>query len=377
MQPRANTAIMLRLSRLQEHPPDAANTLTPDVALPGSPEELAQFARLQKRLVPLFEEIFPYPRIPRTVVVVPSLSLDAEFLAKISGVQHYEERMLCLLMLLRLPHAHLIYVTSTPLETAIIDYYLHLLPGIPSSHARRRLTLLSCHDASPIPLTQKILDRPRLMRRIRRAIPDVNGAHMVCFNVTGLERTLSVRLDVPLYGCDPALYYPGTKSGSREVFRAVGAPPPDGFEHLRDEDDLVDALAELKRRHPALRRAVVKHEEGASGEGNAIFSYQGCPSGAARKSWIRTQLPKRLDFVAEAETWDRYIAQLEEMGGIAECFIEGKEKRSPSMQGRRNRTRLDARSSARRRIETDLSRLHLSCQSGLLQGHPGDRHARR
>ena len=319
---------------MQEAPADAANTLAPDVALPGSPEELARFARLQERLVPLFKEVFPYPRMPRTVVVVPSLSMDTALLGKISGVQHYEERMLCLLMLLRLPHTHLIYVTSTPIETAIIDYYLHLLPGIPGSHARRRLTLVSCYDASPISLTQKILDRPRLVRRIREAIPDVNGAHMVCFNVTGLERTLAVRLGIPLYGCDPAHYYPGPKSGSREVFRAVDAPPPDGFEHMRDQDDLVEALADLKRRHPDLQRAVIKHEEGASGEGNAVFRFDGCPTGRALEPWIREELPVRLAFVAKTETWDHYLAKLEEMGGIVECFIEGAHKRSPSMQGR-------------------------------------------
>jgi hypothetical protein len=41
------------------------------------------------------------------VVVVPSLSLDAEELAKILGVHHYEERMLCILMLLRMPRTHM------------------------------------------------------------------------------------------------------------------------------------------------------------------------------------------------------------------------------------------------------------------------------
>ena len=65
------------------------------------------------------------------MVVVPSLSLDLEVQAKITGVTHYEERMLCLLMLLRLPRTHLVYVTSQPVHPAVIDYYLHLLPGCP------------------------------------------------------------------------------------------------------------------------------------------------------------------------------------------------------------------------------------------------------
>ena len=89
-----------------------------------------------------FPEIFDDPKAPRTVLIVPSLSLDQEVMAKVSGVHHYEERMLCLLLLLRLPRTRVIYVTSTPIHEAIVDYYLHLLPGVPAQHARSRLTAL-------------------------------------------------------------------------------------------------------------------------------------------------------------------------------------------------------------------------------------------
>src|SRR3954451_21903547 len=107
------------------------------VPVPGSAEERQCFAHIQERRAPLFQRAFPDPRAHQTVVVIPSLSLDAEELAKISGVPHYEERMLCMLMLLRMPHTPLVYITSQPVATTIIDYSLHLLPGIPVSHARR------------------------------------------------------------------------------------------------------------------------------------------------------------------------------------------------------------------------------------------------
>ena len=97
----------------------------------------------------MFRSVFTDPGIPRSVVVLPSLSLDADVIAKITGVQHYEERMLCLLLLLRLPKTNLIYLSSDPIPESVVDYYLHLLPGVPVRHARRRLTLLSCHDTSP------------------------------------------------------------------------------------------------------------------------------------------------------------------------------------------------------------------------------------
>ena len=132
--------------------------------------------------------------------------------------------MLCLLMLLRLPRTELVYVTSQPIHPAIIDYYLHLLPGVPARHARRRLTMLDCADGSLSALTEKILDRPRLVNRIAEAIADPASAHLTCFNATELERTLAVRLGIPLYACDPALSHLGTKSGARQLLRESVSP---------------------------------------------------------------------------------------------------------------------------------------------------------
>src|ERR687894_451279 len=303
---------------------------------PGSAEELKAFARLQERLAPLAQRIISDTGASQTVVVVPSLTLDTEELAKVSGVHHYEERLLCMLMLLRLPRTHLVFVTSQPIATAIVDYFLHLLPGVPLRHARRRLTLLSCHDASDVPLTRKILERPRLIERIRAAIPDPGAAHLTCFNSTALERSLAVRLDIPLYGNDPELNYLGTKSGSREVFREAGVPLPEGFEHLRDEQDIVEAVVELKRSNPALRRVAIKLDEGFSGEGNAVFPFDGAPEGRDLARWVRDELPGRIKFEAAGETWERYERKFEEMGGIVECWLEGEEVRSPSVQCRIN-----------------------------------------
>jgi hypothetical protein len=301
---------------------------------PGSAEELARFAELQCRLRPLFEEVFPNREAPRTVVIVPSLSFDPVLIGKIPGVRHYEERMLCMLLLLRLPRTRVIYVTSTPVDPTIISYFLHLLPGVHGSHARNRLTMLACHDASLAPVTDKILARPRLLRRIKEAIGDPTWAHLTCFNVTDKERTLAVRLGIPIFGNDPGLEDLGSKSGSREVFREAGVLLPDGLERLRDDRDAAEALAELKNRRPDLRRAVVKLEQGTSGEGNAVFSFDGAPTGPGLADWCYGALPRRLCFEATQETWDGYRPKLAAMGGIVEAWIDGEQKRSPSAQGR-------------------------------------------
>jgi hypothetical protein len=300
---------------------------------PESAQEHEAFQRLQARLPELFGGAFAAPDAPRTVVVVPSLSVDQDVLAQIAGVHHYEERLLCMLLLLRQPRTRLVYVTSQPIAEPIVDYYLHLLPGVPHQHAGRRLALFCCHDSAPQPLSAKILARPRLLARIREAIPDPRAASMACFTVSALERTLAVRLGVPIFGCDPALLHLGSKSGGRKLFRGAGVPIPDGFEDLADERDVADALAELKARDPALRRAVVKLNEGFSGEGNAVFGFADAPTGAALAAWVRSRLP-HLAFEARAMTWPAYRAKLRTMGAVVEAFVEGAEKRSPSAQYR-------------------------------------------
>jgi hypothetical protein len=166
-----------------------------------------------------------------------------------------------------MPRTRVIYITSTPISESIIDYYLHLLPGVPGLHARRRFTLVSCNDASPFLLTRKLLQRPGVLERIREAIPDLGTAHMTCFTVTELERKLSLVLDLTIYGCDPSLQHWGSKSDSRKIFREAQIDLPFGFEDLSDANDIVHALAELKRRKPELRKAVVKLNDGFSGEG--------------------------------------------------------------------------------------------------------------
>jgi hypothetical protein len=238
--------------------------------LPGSLEELELFEKIQQGFASQFELFFPDNLAAKTIVVIPSLSLDQEVLSKVEGALYYEERLLCLLMLLRMPRANVVYVSSMPIDPVIVDYYLHLLPGITGYHARERLTLISCYDSSAIPLTEKILQRPRLIERIKKAIPAGNVAHIACFNTTGLERTLAVHLCIPIYGCDPSLIYMGTKSGSRRAFMKAGVAMPPGSENLTGYDDIVHAVAALKDMHPQIKKAVIKLNDGFSGDGYTI-----------------------------------------------------------------------------------------------------------
>lgn len=307
--------------------------------LPASPADTtidwSAFERLQQRLVPLFRHVFAEPAAPRCVVVVPGLSLDPEVLAKVSGVRFYEERMLSMLMLLRLPNTRVVFVTSSPLDPDIVDYYLGLLPGVPSQHARRRLTLLSAHDASPVSLTAKILARPRLLARIREAVGEPVNAHLSVFNASEDEARLACLLGIPMYACDPRLSRWGSKSGSREAFRRAGVALPAGVEDLDDRRQLAEAILALRAEHASLKRVVVKLEEGFSGDGNARLSLSGI-AGAHNADALLDQLGETLEPEAEGLSGGQFLDKFDRMGGIVEAWIEGQNKASPSVQMRIN-----------------------------------------
>jgi hypothetical protein len=293
-------------------------------------EEIAQFERLKPRLIEVWDTIMMREEEPHTSVVVPSLTLDQSELKKLAGVSFYEERLLFLLIRLRNPRARLVYVTSQPVHPLVLDYYFQFLAGIPASHARARLTLLCAYDASPRSLTEKILERPRLIERIRAGIHDRSRAYLTSFNSTPHERKLAVLLGIPLNGVDPNLIHLGTKSGSRKVFREAGVALPLGMEDLRTEHEVEGALAELKARRPGLRRAVIKLNDSFSGEGNALFRYPDDHQGGAG---IRDAFSS-IEFAVPSETREVYFDKFARMGGVVEEFIEAPEKASPSAQMR-------------------------------------------
>jgi hypothetical protein len=305
---------------------------------PGSDAELSEFAELQAKLADRARAFAADPKQPYTAVVIPSQSFDPRELEKIEGVAHYEERSLFNLMLLRHPRLEVVYVTSKRLNPLVIDYYLHQMRGVPAAHANRRLHLLDCDDASPRPLTQKILERPQLVERIKQAISAPNMAHMVVFNSTPLERTLAVQLGIPINACDPELVPLGSKTGSREIFKAAGLEVAPGREGLRDRKDLVAALASLWDEVPDSTRLVVKLNDSFSGEGNAVLDLRGierAPDAAGREAALAAALPG-MKFEAADLSWEPFADQFDVMGGVCEQWIEGEGKRSPSVQLRIN-----------------------------------------
>ena len=267
-----------------------------------------------------------------TVVVVPSRTIE-KFHEPPAETQAYEERLLCLLLKLRERTLHMVYVTSMPVAQDIVEYYLGLLPADIRDDARDRLTMLSTEDPSLRPLSAKLLERPTLLTRIRWEVTDHEAAHLIPYVTTELEFALGKELGIPVMGADPALAHLGTKSGGRELFARAGVAHPLGVEHVRSRADVIAAIARLRAVRPRIGQAVVKLDEGVSGEGNAIVELRGLGRTGTRAELLK--IAERVDAMrlqAANVSHYEYFERLEQGGGIVEERIVARELRSPSVQ---------------------------------------------
>ena len=283
----------------------------------------AAFAELQEKLRGFWPTVTlrSIGDIERTVVVVHSISFPVPD-HLVPAFPAYEERFLCMVLsLLRAPRSRVVYVTSQPIHPRVIDYFFGLVPELDTPEARSRFCPVSLVDGRNAPLAQKLLARPGALRRIRALVGDPELAMILPFCMTEHERDLAVALQLPIYGSDPALNWLGTKQGSRRVFAEEDVPHPVGLD-IDGSRDLSAAFAELRKRSPSARGAVLKLDEGVSGLGNALVDL-------ARADG---DLRAALKLEDEEQSLDDYLEALDGQGGIVEERIEGRSFRSPSVQ---------------------------------------------
>jgi PGM1 C-terminal domain/ATP-grasp domain len=286
------------------------------IAVPSVP-----FDVLQRRFARQYQDRDPLDLDAGTVVVVPSLTFPVAELRKIVAIQHYEERLLYLLLLLRRPGVRVVYLSSLPIDPAVIDYYLGFLPD--PADARERLHMLAVGDPEPRALTAKVLERPDLISRVRELADDPAGAFLLPFNVTPLEGRLAEWVGLPFYGPRPALAPLGSKTGSRRIARRAGVPVLEGAEDLWTVAEVERAIRDLRDRIQGLEGAVVKLNNGFSGQGNAVVHLDS----------LTTPLEDtRTTFCAEQESWATFAGKVRESGAVVEELLRVPGMVSPSVQ---------------------------------------------
>ena len=258
-----------------------------------------------------------------TIIVLPSITFPPEELRKIVGIQHYEERLLCLLLLLKNPKLKMLFVSSMRVPEPVVDYYLSHLDD--PRGAADRLFVLSLNDPTPRALTEKVLEDPYAPKRIAELGAATEQSYILPFNVTDLEVRLSEATGVPLYGPPPELVPLGSKSGSRRVAKRAGVPVLPGAEDIYEPKVLQRELERLRDENPEAGAAVIKLNDGFSGQGNAVVRLDRLGEAPSEAPTV---------FCASEESWESYGAKIEEGGAVVELLLRHPRPASPSVQMR-------------------------------------------
>lgn len=308
-------------------------------------KEQIEFSKLQRRLkINKRLSYFNY-RGERTLVVIAGMNADNVNLKKVVGLTYYEERMLFFLFLLKYKNTKIIYVTSKGFNEKLFDYYLSLVSKNPKkiSSLKSRLTHVAINDNRVISVTEKTLENSEIIRKIKKAIENPKTAQLRCYNPSLMERKLALKLGIPLFGGGQKFDFLGTKSGGRKAFRLAGINYIPGYSYLKNFDELTVAMAKLMRDHPYYKKLMVKLDLSSSGRGNAIFKVKEFLkendieiSSKINIEKLAKQIKKNfckyVSFQMAGQDCAEYIKEYYQKGGIAELYIPGENKYSPSVQ---------------------------------------------
>ena len=273
------------------------------------------FEAVQDRLGHVLALSQPGRQDEHVLVALPSFSVGESLLShygdRIPALEH--RYLLALLVLNRIACDLVLVVCQAPTDD-VLDYYFSLLPPERRASARARLHVLEVPDLSTRSVAEKLLDRPDLVEELRAVIAG-RPAFIEPWNVTDHEVAVAVELGTPINGSSPHLWPLGFKSAGRRLFKEAGVPVAAGCEDVRTVDDVLDAVAAVRKARPHAPGIVIKHDDSGAGDGNQVVD-------------LRTpgDLRARLEALP-----DWYLEDLRE-GAVVEELVTGTRFTTPSVQ---------------------------------------------
>ncbi|MCB9557841.1 MAG: hypothetical protein H6707_17145 [Deltaproteobacteria bacterium] len=323
-------------------------------------------AELRRQLIALGSagELFYQPNasVKRHIVVLPSLNFNPERMAQVKDIDKYETRTLWPLLMAN-SRTRISVVTSRAVDKAVLDYYFDDL--MPKSQARQWVEFYNAGDGRSLALSRKLLEQKSgVLQELKQRLGQSKDEAQVLwpFITKAEEWQIAQELGIGILGPPPQQEaFFGSKTGSKYAFAKARIKQPKGAIGLRNVEQLVEQIDKLvtnyrrqirrslfwqgrldferafvdATKHPEKygipKKAVVKVEDGAAGQGNALLSlaklYRYGKKG--RRAQIEAEL-RQMVFGAEHLDWSGFSRLFDRDGGIVEVFVPNVS--SPSAQ---------------------------------------------
>lgn len=233
------------------------------------------------------------------------------------------------------PDLALLMFQAPAVPRSVEHYVLGLVPpGSGGAYDRSlRHALLSVDDDSDRHLSEKLLERPELLRRVRALVTRARERGqqvepLSCYQASERMEELADRLGLDCRETPARTLELGSKAGSRRLFRAAGlAHAPGTYTAAFELPELARQMADLTRTHGSGRWLLKINEGYGSGHGLAVVTATE-PTPTAALAALQ-----RLRPLTDNISRTQFLAGLSAGGAIIEQYLgtpPAGEKRSPS-----------------------------------------------
>lgn len=259
------------------------------------------------------------------VICLSSMTFDKVLTEAIKGLEHYEMRCLWEISRVKNGNVHVHFFSKRKVHQEAIRHFSKVFDL--TNEELERIHFYSVEEILkttflPEDLSDYIKDFGAVAREFKK-ICSLNNAYLECFVLTEKEKHLVDNYNIPTWWSHEDLDYYKTKSGNRKILRGVTAIPR-GIENLHSYEESLHALKNLSHQTNA-RRFVIKLNDGVSGDGNGFINLKNGGSSII-------EALENINFVSPKMTTEKFFTEMRKLGGVIEEFIEGENKRSPSVQ---------------------------------------------
>ena len=261
-------------------------------------------------------------------ICLTSMTFDSVLTEAIEGLEHYETRCLWEISKAVTDGINVHYFSKRAVCREAIEHFFQVFSI--SKEDQKRISFYSVEailNRSNLPddLSDYVLGSEKV-RAVFKRLSEKKNSYLECFVLTPKENSISKEFNLPTYWKHPKVDYFKTKSGNRMLLEGV-TNLARGYRDLFTVEEVVEALMKL-RSETHSQKFVIKLNDGVSGDGNGFVEII---SEVPNEYQIRQALIET-KFVSSKMTYTKFFREFAKLGGVVEEFIDGKNKRSPSVQ---------------------------------------------
>ena len=305
----------------------------------------------------LFPEIAPLNKkeeesnsTSKAVLGLYSRECSAELLARLTGSNCFVERPLAPEIIEAAEQKHyLLYITAPDLpdKDRVIDYYIKLKSQTLEEIERikKRIIVLALDNDQPLWLSQKLAAPEATEARnfIAQWVSEQNQhgrkVELHTFEPSALIEKFAEELNLTSDQAPSKTLEIGSKYGAKQIFHDCGIDSPSNTKECRSISELINAISSLLLKYPDTKQLVLKLSSTlyGAGQGNALFDtsiikHLDTPE-EMRQQVQQVLTEDNIEIIDKKLGWQGFVQEIPKAGIIAEVYIEGEIKRSPSVQG--------------------------------------------